>query len=75
MGSVRAPLPSGVLHGRWLQGRIRQETELSADALGPSWEELERVMLAVRLLVHGLVEFIQNFSKKSKDTAQLLPAT
>ncbi|XP_029371864.1 roquin-2 isoform X2 [Echeneis naucrates] len=40
------------------------------DAQAPSWEELESVMLAVKLVVHGLVEFIQNFSKKSHDTPQ-----
>lgn len=28
-------------------------------------------MLAVKLVVHGLVEFIQNFSKKSHDTPQV----
>lgn len=28
-------------------------------------------MLAVKLVVHGLVEFIQNFSKKSYDTPQV----
>lgn len=42
-----------------------------ADAPAPSWEELESVMLAVKLVVHGLVEFIQNFSKKSHDTPQV----
>ncbi|KAM9841819.1 roquin-2 [Aulostomus maculatus] len=36
----------------------------------PSWEDLENVMLAVKLVVHGLVEFIQNFSKKGHDTPQ-----
>ncbi|KAM6902410.1 roquin-2 isoform 1-T2 [Xenentodon cancila] len=40
------------------------------DAPTPSWAELESVMLAVKLVVHGLVEFIQNFSKKSHDTPQ-----
>lgn len=30
-------------------------------------------MLAVKLVVHGLVEFIQNFSKKSHDTPQVSP--
>ncbi|XP_037340421.2 roquin-2 isoform X1 [Pungitius pungitius] len=42
----------------------------NADAPAPSWEELESVMLAVKLVVHGLVEFIQNFSKKSHDAPQ-----
>ncbi|KAM3599288.1 uncharacterized protein V6R79_003243 [Siganus canaliculatus] len=43
------------------------------DAPVPSWEELESVMHAVKLVVHGLVEFIQNFSKKSHDTPQPQP--
>lgn len=42
-----------------------------ADAPAPSWDELESVMLAVKLVVHGLVEFIQNFSKKNHDTLQV----
>jgi len=45
--------------------------DLCADVPAPSWEELESVMLAVKLVVHGLVEFIQNFSKKSHDTPQV----
>ncbi|KAM9306738.1 roquin-2 isoform 1-T2 [Pholidichthys leucotaenia] len=40
------------------------------DAAAPSWEELESVMLAVKMVVHGLVEFIQNFSKKNHDAPQ-----
>lgn len=40
------------------------------DAPPPSWEELENVMLAVKQVVHGLVEFIQNFSKKCHDAPQ-----
>ncbi|KAF7216968.1 roquin-2-like, partial [Nothobranchius furzeri] len=40
------------------------------DAPVPSWAELESVMQAVKLVVHGLVEFMQNFSKKSHDTPQ-----
>ncbi|XP_026195071.1 roquin-2 isoform X4 [Anabas testudineus] len=55
---------------------LRQHLELLAnidhnpDATAPSWEELENVLLAVKLVVHGLVEFIQNFSKKSHDAPQ-----
>lgn len=45
--------------------------DLYTDAPSPSWEELESVMLAVKLVVHGLVEFIQNFSKKSHDPPQV----
>lgn len=40
------------------------------DAPAPSWEEMESVTLAVKQVVHGLVEFIQNFSKKSHDAPQ-----
>ncbi|XP_012992464.3 roquin-2 isoform X1 [Esox lucius] len=43
------------------------------DAASPSWGELESVMLAVKVVVHGLVEFIQNFSKKSHETPQPQP--
>ncbi|KAI5099472.1 roquin-2, partial [Silurus meridionalis] len=39
----------------------------------PAWEELESVMLAVKVVVYGLVEFIQNFSKKSHETFQSQP--
>ncbi|XP_049594947.1 roquin-2 isoform X2 [Syngnathus scovelli] len=42
----------------------------NTDDVAPSWEELENVMLAIKLVVHGLVEFIQNFSKKSHETPQ-----
>ncbi|XP_035463942.2 roquin-2 isoform X2 [Scophthalmus maximus] len=55
---------------------LRPHLELLADidhnpdAPAPSWEELESVMLAVKSVVHGLVEFIQNFSKKSHDAPQ-----
>nr|XP_057912039.1 roquin-2 isoform X2 [Doryrhamphus excisus] len=36
----------------------------------PSWQEVERVMLAVKLVVQGLVEFIHKFSKKTQDSPQ-----
>ncbi|XP_064833524.1 roquin-2-like [Oncorhynchus masou masou] len=42
-------------------------------AAAPWWEELESVMLAVKVVVHGLVEFIHNFSRKSHETAQPQP--
>lgn len=32
-------------------------------------------MLAVKLVVHGLVEFIQNFSKKNHDAPQVEKTT
>ncbi|KAG5834552.1 hypothetical protein ANANG_G00262690 [Anguilla anguilla] len=43
------------------------------DAASPSWEQLEQVMLAVKLVVHSLVDFIQNFSKKSHEAPQPQP--
>ncbi|XP_067106890.1 roquin-2 [Osmerus mordax] len=43
------------------------------EAAAPSWEELDSVMLAVKVVVQGLVEFIQNFSKKSHETPQPQP--
>ncbi|XP_031433069.1 roquin-2 isoform X2 [Clupea harengus] len=45
----------------------------NTDAAPPTWEELQSVMLAVKVVVHGLVEFIQNFSKKSHETPQPQP--
>ncbi|XP_036451735.1 roquin-2 [Colossoma macropomum] len=61
LNSLRAPLEllAGIDH--------------NPDAAAPSWEELESVMLAVKVVVHGLVEFIQNFSKKSHETFQAQP--
>ncbi|GAA6110968.1 roquin-2, partial [Tachysurus ichikawai] len=52
----------------WAAVRARGCQFLGPDSAVPSWEELESVMLAVKLVVHGLVEFIQNFSKKSHET-------
>ncbi|KAG7477296.1 hypothetical protein MATL_G00092770 [Megalops atlanticus] len=43
------------------------------DAASPSWEQLEQVMLAVKIVVHSLVDFIQNFSKKSHEAPQPQP--
>lgn len=43
----------------------------SEDAASPSWEQLEQVMLAVKVVVHSLVDFIQNFSKKSHEAPQV----
>uniref|UniRef100_A0A8C7RTU8 RING-type E3 ubiquitin transferase n=1 Tax=Oncorhynchus mykiss TaxID=8022 RepID=A0A8C7RTU8_ONCMY len=43
------------------------------DAASPSWDELEGVVLAVKVMVDGLVEFTQNFSKKSHETPQPQP--
>uniref|UniRef100_A0AAV2IXH8 RING-type E3 ubiquitin transferase n=1 Tax=Knipowitschia caucasica TaxID=637954 RepID=A0AAV2IXH8_KNICA len=40
------------------------------DAPTPSWEELKSVMFSVKQVVHGLVGFIQNFSKKSNEAPQ-----
>ncbi|XP_051971855.1 roquin-2-like [Xyrauchen texanus] len=49
--------------------------DYNPDATTPSWAELESVLLAVKVVVHGLVEFIQNFSKKSHDSPQAQPNT
>ncbi|MGH0136722.1 UNVERIFIED_CONTAM: hypothetical protein FKN15_062353 [Acipenser sinensis] len=43
------------------------------DAASPTWEQLEDVMVAVKTVVHGLVDFIQNFSKKGHETPQAQP--
>ncbi|XP_072514421.1 roquin-2 isoform X2 [Salminus brasiliensis] len=61
LNSLRAPLEllAGIDH--------------NPDAAAPSWEEMESVMLAVKVVVHGLVEFIQNFSKKSHEAFQSQP--
>uniref|UniRef100_A0A8C1WPW7 RING-type E3 ubiquitin transferase n=1 Tax=Cyprinus carpio TaxID=7962 RepID=A0A8C1WPW7_CYPCA len=58
LNSLRAPLErlAGIDH--------------NPDAAAPSWTELESVLLAVKVVVHGLVEFIQNFSKKSNESPQ-----
>ncbi|XP_066569184.1 roquin-2 isoform X2 [Amia ocellicauda] len=59
--------------------RLRPHLELLAnidhnpDAAPPTWEQLENVMLAVKIVVHGLVDFIQNFSKKGHETPQPQP--
>ncbi|KAI1904782.1 hypothetical protein AGOR_G00009230 [Albula goreensis] len=45
------------------------------DAASPSWEQLEQVMLAVKVVVHSLVDFIQNFSKKSHEAPQMCRLT
>ncbi|KAM8827809.1 roquin-2 isoform 3-T3 [Spinachia spinachia] len=58
------------LTGLRLHLELLANLDHNADAPAPSWEELESVMLAVKLVVHGLVEFIQNFSKKSHDAPQ-----
>ncbi|XP_041090228.1 roquin-2-like isoform X2 [Polyodon spathula] len=43
------------------------------DAAPSTWEQLEDVMVAVKTVVHGLVDFIQNFSKKGHETPQPQP--
>ncbi|XP_077592927.1 roquin-2 [Stigmatopora nigra] len=42
----------------------------NTDEKAPKWEELENVMLAVKSVVGGLVEFVQNFSKKNNESPQ-----
>ncbi|XP_030647541.1 roquin-1a [Chanos chanos] len=56
--------------------RLRPHLELlanidpSPDALPPTWEQLAQALLAVKTVVHGLVDFIQNHSKKANDQQQ-----
>ncbi|XP_067825775.1 roquin-2 isoform X2 [Heptranchias perlo] len=59
--------------------RLRSHLELLAnidpnpDAAPPTWEQLENAMVAVKTVVHGLVDFIQNFSKKGHEAPQPQP--
>ncbi|MBZ3872293.1 Roquin-1 [Sciurus carolinensis] len=56
--------------------RLRPHLELlanidpSPDAPSPTWEQLENGLVAVRTVVHGLVDYIQNHSKKGADQQQ-----
>nr|CAH65095.1 hypothetical protein RCJMB04_3j7 [Gallus gallus] len=56
--------------------RLRPHLELlanidpSPDAPPPTWEQLENGLVAVRTVVHGLVDYIQNHSKKGTDQRQ-----
>ncbi|XP_039623151.1 roquin-1a isoform X1 [Polypterus senegalus] len=56
--------------------RLRPHLELlanidpSPDAPPPLWEQLEKGLVAVKTVVHGLVDFIQNHSKKGADQQQ-----
>uniref|UniRef100_A0A8C2GYV6 RING-type E3 ubiquitin transferase n=1 Tax=Cyprinus carpio TaxID=7962 RepID=A0A8C2GYV6_CYPCA len=56
--------------------RLRPHLELladidpSPDAPAPTWEQLAKGLEAVRTVVHGLVDFIQNHSKKGGDQQQ-----
>ncbi|XP_067327857.1 roquin-2 isoform X1 [Anolis sagrei] len=59
--------------------RLRPYLELLAnidpnpDAASPTWEQLENAMVAVKTVVHGLVDFIQNYSRKGHETPQPQP--
>lgn len=44
---------------------------LIIDAVSPTWEQLENAMVAVKTVVHGLVDFIQNYSRKGHETPQV----
>lgn len=44
---------------------------VSPDAPPPTWEQLEKGLVAVKTVVHGLVDFIQNHSKKGADPQQV----
>uniref|UniRef100_A0A672M399 RING-type E3 ubiquitin transferase n=1 Tax=Sinocyclocheilus grahami TaxID=75366 RepID=A0A672M399_SINGR len=56
--------------------RLRPHLELlanidpSPDAPPPTWEQLAKGLVGVKTVVHGLVDFIQNHSKKGADTQQ-----
>ncbi|KAK2822370.1 hypothetical protein Q5P01_022435 [Channa striata] len=56
--------------------RLRPHLELlanidpSPDAPSPTWDQLENGSVAVKTVVHGLVDFIQNHSKKGADPQQ-----
>ncbi|XP_053346566.1 roquin-1 isoform X2 [Clarias gariepinus] len=58
--------------------RLRPHLELlanidpSPDAPPPTWEQLEKGLVAVKTVVHGLVDFIQNHSKKGTEQQQPL---
>lgn len=41
------------------------------DAPPPIWEQLDHGLVAVKTVVHGLVDFIQNHSKKGNDQQQV----
>lgn len=43
----------------------------ATDAPPPTWEQLENGLVAVRTVVHGLVDYIQNHSKKGTDQQQV----
>nr|XP_032829071.1 LOW QUALITY PROTEIN: roquin-1-like [Petromyzon marinus] len=44
----------------------------SPDAAAPTWEQLAAAMVAVKTVVQGLVDFIQNYSKKGFEQTQPL---
>ncbi|XP_048846104.1 roquin-1 [Brienomyrus brachyistius] len=56
--------------------RLRPHLELlanidpSPDAPPPTWDQLEKGLVAVKTVVHGLVDFIQNHSKKGTEQQQ-----
>lgn len=45
--------------------------KFAPDAPPPTWEQLEKGLVAVKTVVHGLVDFIQNHSKKGSDQQQV----
>ncbi|XP_076875151.1 roquin-2 isoform X2 [Brachyhypopomus gauderio] len=62
LNSLRAPL------------ELLAALDHNPDAAAPTWAELESVMLAVKAVVRGLVDFIQNFSKKNHEAFQSQPS-
>lgn len=52
-------------------GRMTGLLLIILDAASPTWEQLENAMVAVKTVVHGLVDFIQNYSRKGHETPQV----
>lgn len=52
-------------------GRVTTLLFIILDAASPTWEQLENAMVAVKTVVHGLVDFIQNYSRKGHETPQV----
>lgn len=59
--SFSFPIPIPILTPWWL----------ILDAVSPTWEQLENAMVAVKTVVHGLVDFIQNYSRKGHEAPQV----
>lgn len=58
----------------WLCAHIEElfSFAILPDAASPTWEQLENAMVAVKTVVHGLVDFIQNYSRKGHEIPQVV---